>query len=135
MKYSALVPVKDLTLAKSRLANYLSPRQREALVLDMLYHVVHTLCECEVFEQVYVVSADPKVLALAQDWGAEALRETRQGHNPALQAAALTIMERAAWRQGAYATWLSLYHQDLQQRNENEDRVRLFAHEGLLTIS
>src|SRR5579883_87432 len=98
MKYSALVPVKKLALAKSRLAGYLSRNQREMLVLDMLQHVVSTLCESDLFEQVYVVSADVQVLELVQDWGAEPLREMQPGHNPALQAAAQLILERAAWR-------------------------------------
>src|SRR5579883_945090 len=99
MKYSALVPVKRLALAKSRLAASLSPHRREMLVLDMLRHVVSTLCESDLFEQVYVVSADVQVLELVLDWGAEPLREIQPGHNPALQAAAQLIFERAAWRQ------------------------------------
>jgi 2-phospho-L-lactate guanylyltransferase len=98
MNYVALVPVKRLTLAKSRLAAHLARSQRETLVLDMLQHVVCTLCESDCFEQIYVVSADAQVLELAQHWGAEALRETRPGHNPALQAAGQVIVERAAWR-------------------------------------
>lgn len=134
MKYSALVPVKTLALAKSRLATHLSPYQRETLVLDMLQHVVHILCDSEVFEQVYVVSADPKVLERIQHWGAEALRETQPGHNPALQAAALTIMERAAWREGMYANWLTLRDQD--KREEPAEQVRdILRNEALLTIS
>src|SRR5579883_2991482 len=98
MKYSALVPVKRLALAKSRLSGHLSRKLREMLVLDMLQHVVSTLCESDLFEQVYVVSADVQVLELVQDWGAEPLREMQPGHNPALQAAAQLILERAAWR-------------------------------------
>jgi 2-phospho-L-lactate guanylyltransferase len=100
MKYTALIPVKTLALAKSRLAAHLSQGQRARLVLDMLQHVIQTLNESELFEQVYVVSADPQVLELVQHWDAEPLWETRQGHNPALQAAAQTILERAAWRHG-----------------------------------
>lgn len=103
MKYAALIPVKRLALAKSRLAAYFARSQRETLVLDMLQHVVCTLCESDSFEQVYVVSADAQVLELAQHWGAEALRERRSGHNPALQDAAQVILERAAWRFKTYA--------------------------------
>lgn len=135
MKYSALVPVKSLAIAKSRLADHLSQYQRETLVLDMLSHVVHTLCDSEIFEQVYVVSSDLRVLELAQDWGAEGLRETQPGHNPALQAAALTILERAAWRRGAYSTWLAL-HERSTRINEVGENLRLqFQDQGLLTIS
>jgi len=135
IKYSALVPVKTLAQAKSRLGYHLSPRQRESLVLDMLHHVIHTLCDSEVFEQVYVVSADPKVLELVQHWDAEPLREMQPGHNAALQAAALTIMERAAWREGAYSTWLTLREQDLSHQEQAENARQMLPEEGLLTIS
>ncbi|HEX7736745.1 MAG TPA: NTP transferase domain-containing protein [Ktedonobacteraceae bacterium] len=135
MKYSALVPVKSLALAKSRLASHLSQHQRETLVLDMLQHVVHTLCESEVFEQVYVVSADAHVLELALHWGAEALRETQPGHNPALQAAALTIMERAAWRDGLYVPWLTLSQRADFQQMPAEPALHMLRDEALLTIS
>jgi 2-phospho-L-lactate/phosphoenolpyruvate guanylyltransferase len=135
MKYSALVPVKSLALAKSRLVSHLSQHQRETLVLDMLQHVIHILCESEVFEQVYVVSADARVLELALQWGAEALRETQPGHNPALQAAALTIMERAAWREGLYSTWFSLSQHTDFQKEPGEHIRHMLRNEALLTIS
>jgi 2-phospho-L-lactate/phosphoenolpyruvate guanylyltransferase len=135
MKYFALVPVKALALAKSRLAEHLSQRQRETLVLDMLYHVVHTLCDSEAFEQVYVVSADSRVLELIQHWGAEALRETQPGHNPALHAAALTILERAAWRQGVHSVWQPFRQQGMVEKANAESTVTRLPDEGLLTIS
>jgi 2-phospho-L-lactate guanylyltransferase len=125
MNYVALIPVKRLALAKSRLAAHLARSQRETLVLDMLQHVVSTLCESDSFEQIYVVSADAQVLQLAQHWGAEALRETRPGHNPALQAAAQVILERAVWRH-------TIYTQQTPPANRT-----LFTPQdlGLLTIS
>lgn len=89
MKYRALVPVKSLSSAKSRLASDLSKSQRETLVLDMLHHVLRVLLDSEVLEQVAVVSADPLVLDQVQLWGAHPLLEERHGHNPALHAAAL----------------------------------------------
>ncbi|HEY3991395.1 MAG TPA: NTP transferase domain-containing protein [Ktedonobacteraceae bacterium] len=135
MKYSALVPVKSLGVAKSRLASHLSQHQRETLVLDMLQHVIHTLCDSEIFEQVYVVSADTRVLELALHWGAEGLREARPGHNPALQAAALTIMERAAWREGLYSTWFTLSQQIDLQQIPDESILHTLRNEALLTIS
>ncbi|HLH61089.1 MAG TPA: 2-phospho-L-lactate guanylyltransferase [Ktedonobacteraceae bacterium] len=88
MKYTALIPVKSLALAKSRLAPSLSQRERETLVLDMLQHVLHTLRQSECFEDISVVSADARVLSQAEQWGASALPEERDGHNPALEAAA-----------------------------------------------
>jgi 2-phospho-L-lactate guanylyltransferase len=135
MKYLALVPVKTLANAKSRLAPHLSQHQRTSLVLDMLRHVIHTLCESELFEQIYVVSADARVLELALRWGAEALRESQSGHNPALHAAALTIIERAAWRESLYSIRsLPTHSPDLSQ--EPGEHIRhLLRNEALLTIS
>jgi 2-phospho-L-lactate guanylyltransferase len=89
MKYSAIIPVKSLAEAKSRLAPYLSRHQRETLVLDMLQHVLCVLQDSELFEHVSVVSADERVLKQAYIWGARALSEEQSGHNPALHAAAL----------------------------------------------
>ena len=89
MRYQALVPVKTLTEAKSRLAAYLSASERETLVLDMLYHVLGVLRKSELLEQITVVSPDERVLEHALVWGAQAMLEEEQGHNPALHAAAL----------------------------------------------
>ena len=88
MKYTALVPVKSLSEAKSRLALHLTPGQRAELMLDMLHHVLGVLQESRAFSHVAVVSADTYVLERAQTWGAKALAEERAGHNPALTAAA-----------------------------------------------
>jgi 2-phospho-L-lactate guanylyltransferase len=89
MKYSALVPVKALAQAKSRLAPHLSNRERESLVLDMLAHVLHILRSSEQFETISVVSEDRRVLSLAAQWGAHPSLEEQHGHNPALSAAAM----------------------------------------------
>ena len=96
MTYSALIPVKTLQEAKSRLANHLTPDERTALVLDMLHHVLHALCSCHLFERISVVSPDPTVLERTQAWGAQALIEEVQGHNPALHAAALKELTAGA---------------------------------------
>lgn len=89
MTYRALVPVKALNEAKSRLERHLTLHQRENLVMDMLHHVLQTLRDSELLEQVAVVSPDARVLEQAQAWGAQALMEEQHGHNPALHAAAL----------------------------------------------
>jgi 2-phospho-L-lactate guanylyltransferase len=89
MIYKALVPVKSLASAKSRLAPYLTQNQRETLVLDMLHHVLEVLLDSRLLEQVSVVSPDKRVLERAEEWGAQALMEEVRGHNPALQAAAM----------------------------------------------
>lgn len=88
MRYRALIPVKSLQAAKSRLAPYLAQAQRARLVLTMLEHVITVLHKSAAFECISVVSADPEVLQHASAWGVQALREQAAGHNPALHAAA-----------------------------------------------
>ena len=88
MTYRALIPVKSLTEAKSRLATDLSQKQRAKLVLSMLEHVVRTLQNVETLTSIAVVSPDQQVLQQATIWGVRAYREEQQGHNPALTAAA-----------------------------------------------
>lgn len=92
MKYNALIPVKSLTTAKSRLSSSFTQHQREQLVLDMLYHVLSVLLDSELFEKVSVVSSDKHVLEKAYLWGAQAVVEEYHGHNQALHAAALKEM-------------------------------------------
>lgn len=89
MNYHALVPVKSLDEVKSRLATHLTLKQRQQLVLDMLRHVLQTLQQSELFEQIAVVSPDKRVLQHAERWGVLALVEEHTGHNEALYAAAL----------------------------------------------
>jgi 2-phospho-L-lactate guanylyltransferase len=87
--YRALIPVKALHEAKSRLAGSLTQEQRKTLVLDMLHHVITTLLASHVLAGVTVVSPDALVLEKVAGWGARAQIEEEQGHNPALHAAAL----------------------------------------------
>jgi 2-phospho-L-lactate guanylyltransferase len=94
MTYRALIPVKSLNEAKSRLATHLTLHERENLVLDMLHHVLQVLRDSNVLEQITVVSPDQHVLRQAQAWGAQAVVEEMPGHNAALHAAALK--EKAA---------------------------------------
>ncbi len=89
MTYRALIPVKSLSEAKSRLATHLALHERENLVLDMLQHVLQVLRDSNVLEQIAVVSPDQRVLRQAQAWGAQAVVEEMPGHNAALNAAAL----------------------------------------------
>ena len=89
MKHNALIPVKSLISAKSRLAPSLSQHQRERLIMNMLHHVLCVLLDSELFEQVSVVSSDNQVLEQAFIWGAQEIIEEQQGHNQALHAASL----------------------------------------------
>jgi 2-phospho-L-lactate guanylyltransferase len=71
----AIVPVKALHESKSRLREVLTPEQRVDLSREMLLNTLRVLAEVPEIERTLVVSADPTVLALAQEHGAEALEE------------------------------------------------------------
>ncbi len=96
MKCIALIPVKTLSIAKSRLTPSLTQHQREKLVLDMFHHVLHVLFASEVFDKVSVVSSDLQVLENAYLWGAMPILEEDHGHNQALHSAALSEMSQGA---------------------------------------
>ena len=75
MSLWAVVPVKALAEAKSRLNEVLNPQQREDLTRQMLAHTIEVLAEEQQVENTIVVSADPDVLTLARELGAQALGE------------------------------------------------------------
>lgn len=112
MHYSALVPVKSLDQAKSRLADHLTLQQRQNLVLDMLHHVLEILQGSTCFERISVVSPDKQVLELASTWKANALIEEVPGHNEALHAAALREQQAGAEALLTIAADLPLLHVD-----------------------
>jgi 2-phospho-L-lactate guanylyltransferase len=69
---TAVVPVKSIDLAKSRLAAVLDPARRRALAAQMLRHVLDTLRDAGL-SPVCVASDDPEVLTLAAELGARKL--------------------------------------------------------------
>lgn len=102
MHIHAIVPVKALTQAKSRLADLLTPDERGDLMLAMLRRVLHALLAFQSaaasISAVWVISADPRVMALASDLGARPLLDTAGDLN-----AALELGRAAAVRAGAEA--------------------------------
>lgn len=88
MNLHAIVPIKTLDRAKSRLAGALAPAERRALVIEMLARVVATLRHPAAgVATVWVVSADASALQLATAWGARPLREAVADLNSALEQA------------------------------------------------
>jgi 2-phospho-L-lactate guanylyltransferase len=71
----AIVPVKPLRRAKSRLASVLNRDERAALSQEMLIHTLGVLAEVPGIERVLVVSRDSRALALARDFGAHTVTE------------------------------------------------------------
>lgn len=95
MRLHAIVPVKALERAKSRLAGALAPAERRLLVLEMLDGVLGALARSPV-ARVWVVSGDPAVLAAAASHGATPLPEAAAGLNPALEQARAAALAAGA---------------------------------------
>jgi 2-phospho-L-lactate/phosphoenolpyruvate guanylyltransferase len=93
----AIVPVKPLRRAKSRLAEVLTCEQREQLNFDMLKRTLKALSEVPEIGKVLVVSSDMSALALARDYNARTLLE--DGHTKLN-----TALTRATTLAQAYAT-------------------------------
>jgi 2-phospho-L-lactate guanylyltransferase len=100
----AILPMKDLATAKSRLAPQLTPDERQALALEMLRRVLAVLCDAAngatsaPLRAVWVVSGEPLVLELAAQYGASPLADTSGDLN-----AALALARQAAAHAGAEA--------------------------------
>jgi len=94
----ALIPVKGFDRAKGRLGNLLTPHERVQLVRAMLTDVVAAAQDVAAIRRIWVTTADPALLQLADTLGAEPLPEPpdRRGLNPALEAAAAAIAGGAA---------------------------------------
>lgn len=86
MRLHAIVPVKDLERAKSRLASVLTPVERRQLVIEMYGRVLDALARSAV-ERVWVISADDAALALAAARGLTPLPDEVADLNAALELA------------------------------------------------
>ncbi|HUZ76116.1 MAG TPA: 2-phospho-L-lactate guanylyltransferase [Chloroflexota bacterium] len=84
-RVAALVPVKSLVAAKSRLANELPPAQRGAVTLAMLRAVLEQLTLTPGIDAVATISRDDDVLAVARELGSASLSEQPGGLNAALE--------------------------------------------------
>src|SRR5258706_14116510 len=93
---AAIIPVKALPLAKSRLGALLSGPERRALVLTMLSDVLAAVGATRSIAHVGGISADPTVLALSSARGAEALLDHAHDLNAALTQAAAHYAARGA---------------------------------------
>jgi 2-phospho-L-lactate guanylyltransferase len=71
----AIVPVKPLRRAKSRLGPVLDADERLALSREMLNRVLGALAQIAEIERTLLVSRDPEAMALARQHGARTLSE------------------------------------------------------------
>ena len=103
MKTIALVPVKALPEAKTRLAGQLPVERRMALAERLFVHVIDAILASDAVDVCGVVSPDPVVLAEAQALGATPIAQHGRGLNPGLE-------EGRAWAQahGAQAVLVVL---------------------------
>lgn len=114
MNLWAIVPVKPLDQAKSRLADSLAPQQRLTLVQDMLARTIATLRMVPAVRQIAVVSGDAGVEA----WSLQAgLRVVPERGEPNLNLALQTATE-VARSQGAEA--VLIVHADLPRVSADE---------------
>ena len=99
MSLWAIIPVKPLKNAKSRLSPVLLPDQRFELAQAMLRHVLSVTTTIRPVTGVLVVSRDTKALAIAREMGAKTLQEGAISNlNPALMRATLVVQ---SWRADA----------------------------------
>jgi 2-phospho-L-lactate guanylyltransferase len=85
----AVVPVKDTTAAKQRLAGLLPAAQRRELALAMCEDVLTTLSTVSELAGIVVVTVDPAAAALAGRYGARVWQDgASDGHTGAVTAAA-----------------------------------------------
>ncbi len=93
----AIVPVKTLDRAKSRLAGALTPAARRALVLEMLERVLAALQHpAAQVTMVWVISGDPQALQVAASCGAYPLVEEVPDLNAALEQARRVALSHGA---------------------------------------
>lgn len=75
MSLWAIIPVKPLNRAKSRLAEVLSPEQRYEFAVMLLRRTLSLLTEVPQITGTLVVSRDTKALAIARELGAKTVQE------------------------------------------------------------
>jgi 2-phospho-L-lactate guanylyltransferase len=84
----AIIPVKPLHRAKSRLARALKAHTRAALVRSIFSRTLDVIAQVERIDGVIVVSRDLTILELARQRNAIALAESESGLNSAITQAA-----------------------------------------------
>ena len=71
----AIVPVKPLRRAKSRLAEVLNRDERAVLSQDLMIHTLEVLKEVPQVDRMLVISRDSRVLALVREHGVRIVSE------------------------------------------------------------
>ncbi len=95
MSVWVIIPVKPLNRAKSRLADALTPEQRQQLAETMMRHVLEVVRRVPQVYGTLLISRDQRALAIARDYNARTVQESGQPElNTALTRATQVI---AGW--------------------------------------
>ncbi|GAB4526449.1 MAG: 2-phospho-L-lactate guanylyltransferase [Anaerolineae bacterium] len=96
MSIWAIIPVKPLRLAKSRLSQVLTPEERQHFAEAMFRHVLKTVNQVPQITGTLVISRDNHALTIAREYGAKTIQESgAPALNPALMRATSVV---ASWR-------------------------------------
>lgn len=96
MSLWAIIPVKPLKNAKSRLSQVLTPEQRYELAQSMFRHVLSVVSTVQPITGAVVISRDTKALSIAREMGAKTIQEGVDSDlNPALMRATAIV---STWR-------------------------------------
>ncbi len=96
MSIWAIIPVKPLNRAKTRLSGVLQPEQRQQLAEMMFRHVLQVVRDVPQIIGTLVISRDTKALAIARDYKARTVQESGAPElNAALTRATQVV---AGWR-------------------------------------
>jgi 2-phospho-L-lactate guanylyltransferase len=95
----AVIPVKPLNRAKSRLEKVLTPEQRYELAQMMLRQILSVTSQTPGITGTLIISRDTRAIGIARDFGARTVQESGFSDlNPALERATGVMR---AWRAGA----------------------------------
>lgn len=94
MRTLAILPVKRFGVAKQRLAERLSPEQREALAQAMVTDVLGALVISRRLDEVLVITNEPSVAAIAQPLGATIAADRRDAGQSAAAAIGVEYAKR-----------------------------------------
>lgn len=92
----AIIPVKELSMSKQRLAPVLTPLERRCLSLAMFQDVVTVLKQARNLDRMAVITRDPEVAREAEELDAEVMAEIGFGLNRALSQA-LELRKARDW--------------------------------------
>jgi 2-phospho-L-lactate/phosphoenolpyruvate guanylyltransferase len=96
--WTAIVPVKQLGAAKSRLRGAVPASRHEELALAMFRDTVTAIAACEQVARVLVVTDDPRAASAARELGARVAPDPGGGLNAAMRFGADEVVGRAGFR-------------------------------------